>query len=88
MLALFKYDAEPNKLFVTSSSSGCLVTNIVGATYPDMSNASSFYSGFPAGCLAGSPGFSPGSENPACARGESVEPGEEWAELVRGMYHG
>ena len=86
--AMSRYDADPGKLFVTGSSSGCMMTNVMGATYPDLFAASSCYSGFPAGCLAGSPGSSPGSGDPACGRGESIKSGEEWAELVRGMYPG
>ncbi|SPO01676.1 related to esterase [Cephalotrichum gorgonifer] len=84
--AVSEYNADPAKAFVTGSSSGCMMTNVMGATYLDLFAASSCYSGFPAGCLAGAPGSSPGSGDPACGRGESVKSGEEWAKLVRDMF--
>ena len=64
-----------------------MMTNVMGATYPDVFAASSCYSGMPAGCLEGS-GSSPGSGDPRCARGEIVLTGEEWAEKARSMYPG
>ncbi|KAK2759108.1 hypothetical protein FQN54_003207 [Arachnomyces sp. PD_36] len=80
--------ADPAKVFVTGSSSGCMMTNVLCGTYPEVFAAASCYSGVPAGCLAGSPGSSPGSADPACAAGQVVKSGEEWAGIVSDMYPG
>lgn len=83
-----KYNANPKQVFVTGSSSGCMMTNILAATYPDVFAAATCYSGVPAGCLAGAPGSSPFSSDPKCAAGEIVHTGEQWADMVHGMYPG
>lgn len=85
---LGKYGADPAKVFATGSSSGCMMSNVLLATYPDVFAAASCYSGVAAGCLAGSPGASPQTADPACASGQHVKTGAEWAGQVRDMYKG
>lgn len=87
---LSTYNGDPSKVFVTGSSSGCIMTNLISAVYPDVFAAGSCYSGMPAGCLysIGSPGSSPISADPACANGQVNRSGEEWAEIVHNMYPG
>lgn len=86
--AVTTYNADPTKVFVTGSSSGCMMSNVMAATYPDMFSAVSCYSGVAAGCLAGSPGSSPTTADPTCANGQIVKTGEQWAAQVRAMYPG
>ncbi|WQF86291.1 Putative esterase, PHB depolymerase, alpha/Beta hydrolase [Colletotrichum destructivum] len=86
--AIARYGADPKRVFVTGSSSGCMMTNVLAATYPDLFAAGSCYSGVAAGCLAGSPGSSPISADPRCANGQIVKTGEQWAKQVRAMYQG
>jgi acetylxylan esterase len=81
-----KYDADPTKVFVTGSSSGCMMTNVMCAVYPDLVSAATCYSGVAAGCLAGSPGASPQTADPKCADGKIVKSGAEWAKQVHAMY--
>ena len=57
--AIDEYGADPARVFVTGSSSGCMMTNVLMAAYPDVFAAGSCYSGVAANCLAGSPGSSP-----------------------------
>lgn len=85
---LATYNADASRLFVTGSSSGCMMTNVLIGLYPDVFAAASCYSGVAAGCLAGSPGSSPITADPACAAGEIDKSGEQWAEIVREMYPG
>ncbi|VBB84349.1 Putative Carbohydrate Esterase Family 1 [Podospora comata] len=79
------FNANPKKVFITGSSSGCMMSNVMASAYPDLFSAVSCYSGVPAGCLAGSPGSSPISADQTCANGGIRKTGEEWAEVVRGM---
>jgi len=82
------YGADPARIFVTGTSSGCMMTNVMMATYPDVFSAATCYSGVAAGCLAGSPGSSPGSANPTCANGQIIKSGAEWAAQAKAMYPG
>ncbi|KAI1074013.1 carbohydrate esterase family 1 protein [Whalleya microplaca] len=81
-----KYNADPAKVYATGSSSGCMMTNVLLAVYPDVFAAGSCYSGVAAGCFAGSPGSSPTSANQTCANGQNIHTSEEWAEQVKAMY--
>ncbi|KAI2616912.1 carbohydrate esterase family 1 protein [Hypomontagnella submonticulosa] len=83
-----KYNADPTKVYATGSSSGCMMTNVLLAVYPDVFAAGSCYSGVAAGCLAGSPGSSPQSADPKCASGKNIKTGAEWAEQAKAMYPG
>ncbi|KAH7305806.1 PHB depolymerase family esterase [Stachybotrys elegans] len=82
------YNADASRVFVTGTSSGCMMTNVMMATYPDTFAAATCYSGVSAGCLAGSPGSSPGSANPTCANGNNIKSAEQWAAQARAMYPG
>jgi acetylxylan esterase len=82
------YNADSSRIFVTGTSSGCMMTNVMMATYPDVFQAATCYSGVSAGCLAGSPGSSPGSADPTCANGQNQKTGAQWAQIVRNMYPG
>jgi acetylxylan esterase len=83
-----KYKADAKKVFVTGSSSGCMMTNVMMATYPDVFAAATCYSGVPAGCLAGSPGASPSTADPACANGQHIKTQAQWVSQVKAMYPG
>lgn len=83
-----EYNADQGRIFVTGSSSGCMMTNVMVSLYPNLFAAASCYSGVPAGCLAGSPGSSPITADPECAAGEITKSGDEWAQIVHNMYPG
>jgi acetylxylan esterase len=83
-----RYGADPTKVYATGSSSGCMMTNVLLAAYPDVFAAGSCYSGVAANCLAGSPGSSPISADPKCANGQNIKTGDQWAQLVKAMYPG
>jgi acetylxylan esterase len=82
------HNADASRVFVTGTSSGCMMTNVMIATYPDVFAAATCYSGVSAGCLAGSPGSSPSSADPRCANGQNIKTGEQWAAQARAMYPG
>jgi acetylxylan esterase len=83
---LAKYGGDPARVFSTGSSSGCAMTMVMAATYPDLLAACTCYSGAAAGCLKDSPGYSPQSMDPTCAQGKNVKTAAEWASLARSMY--
>ncbi|KAJ4128966.1 hypothetical protein NW768_007491 [Fusarium equiseti] len=86
--AIKQFKADPKKVFVTGSSSGCMMTNVMAATYPDRFAAATCYSGVAAGCMAGAPGSSPSSSGRVCSDGKVMKSGEDWAAQVRAMYPG
>lgn len=43
--AIKKYDADPNRVYVTGSSSGAMMTNVLAATYPDVFKGAAAFSG-------------------------------------------
>lgn len=82
------YRADRNKVYVTGTSSGCMMTNVLAATYPDRFAAATCYSGVAAGCMAGSPGSSPISSDRVCSDGKIIKTGQQWADQVKSMYPG
>ncbi|KAK7995901.1 hypothetical protein PG991_015368 [Apiospora marii] len=82
---LSKYGADASRVYVTGSSSGAMMTNVMAATYPDMFAAGNVYNGVPAGC------FYTGTVNgwnSTCSQGNSRATPEQWAATVRKMYPG
>ena len=82
---LTRYQADKGRVFVTGTSSGAMMTNVMAATYPGMFKAASVYSGVPAGC------FYTGSVNgwnSTCSGGQSIHSQEVWRDTALGMYPG
>lgn len=73
------------RAYVTGSSSGAMMTNLLAATYPDLFAAAVAYSGVPAGC------FFTGTVagwNATCSQGKSVSSQEGWRDVALAMYPG
>jgi len=89
-----KYSADASQVFVTGSSSGAMMTNVMSATYPELFKAATAYNGVPAGCFAITSQTSPpatGSEpgwNSTCAQGQVIEDQAYWTAVAEGMYPG
>ncbi|KAL0258235.1 hypothetical protein SLS55_007408 [Diplodia seriata] len=83
--AIDNWGADASKVFVTGSSSGAMMTNVLAATYPTLFAAATVYSGVPAGCFASSTG-AVDAWNSTCANGESTASPEQWADVARAMY--
>ncbi|KAH8884990.1 putative Acetylxylan esterase A [Thozetella sp. PMI_491] len=86
-----KWGGDLNKTFVTGTSSGAMMTNVLVGAYPDVFKAGSVYSGVPDGCffVSGSTATQdpPGWAN-ACANGQLTKTAEQWGDLVRSYYPG
>ncbi|KAF2125585.1 carbohydrate esterase family 1 protein [Dothidotthia symphoricarpi CBS 119687] len=82
---LRKYGADKNRVFVTGTSSGAMMTNVLVGSYPDVFAAGSAFAGVPFGCFAGN-GYTVWNDD--CAKGRIVKTGKEWAALVKAAYPG
>lgn len=80
-----EYKADTAKVFVTGSSSGAMMTNVLAGTYPDLFVAGIAYSGVPAGCFMGN-GIA--AWNSSCANGQVNNTPQKWAQVVFDMYPG
>ena len=86
-----KYSADSSQVFVTGSSSGAMMTNVMAATYPELFKAATAYSGVAAGCFvstgetsAPAAGSTP-AWNSTCAQGQVDASPEYWTSVVQAM---
>jgi acetylxylan esterase len=84
---LQKYKGDATKVFVTGSSSGAMMTNVMAATYPELFKAATAYSGVPAGCFV-STANQEAAWNSTCAQGTVQASAQYWATTVKNMYPG
>jgi len=85
--AVANWGVPASKVFVTGTSSGAMMTNVLAAVYPDVFVAGSVYSGVAAGCFVSSSG-GVDAWNSTCSSGDSVNTAQGWAAVVRAMYPG
>lgn len=85
--ALAKYNGDPAKVFVTGSSSGGMMTNMLLATYPDVFAAGASFSGSPVGCWDGPSGGNAMGGASCPARGQTFT-AKQWGDVVRASYPG
>jgi acetylxylan esterase len=81
--AIGKYGANAGRVYVTGTSSGAMMTNVMLGAYPDMFKAGAAFAGVPYACFAGTSGW-----NSACANGQTTKTGQQWGDLVRAAYPG
>ncbi|KAG8831414.1 hypothetical protein FRC17_003192 [Serendipita sp. 399] len=77
------YGVDPGKVFITGTSSGAMMTQVMAGSYPDLFQAASEYNGVPFACFAGSSAW-----NSACAQGQISKTAQQWGDLVRAAYPG
>ncbi|KAL1730448.1 carbohydrate esterase family 1 and carbohydrate-binding module family 1 protein [Schizophyllum commune] len=82
-----QYGVNPDQVFVTGSSSGGMMTNVLAATYPDVFKAGIVYSGVGAGCFVSASG-GVDAWNSTCSSGQSTASAAQWAAVVHNMYPG
>jgi acetylxylan esterase len=83
--AIKKYEADKDRVFVSGTSSGAMMTNVLLGSYPDVFAAGSAWAGVPFGCFAGN-GFA--DWNGDCSTGKIIKSGREWASLVENAFPG
>jgi len=81
--AIDTYDANASRVYVTGTSSGAMMTQVLLGAYPDVFRGGAPFAGVPYGCFAGASEW-----NSACADGQTTKTGQQWGDLVRGAYPG
>lgn len=81
--ALEQHQGDPDRVFVTGTSSGAMMTNVLLGSYPDVFAGGSAFAGVPFGCFAGE-GYAVWSD--ACATGKIIKNGSDWAAMVKDAY--
>ncbi|TVY84955.1 Acetylxylan esterase A [Lachnellula suecica] len=83
--AITEYSANASRVYVTGGSSGAMMSNVLAATYPELINAVSLYSGVAAGCFVGA---GVDQWNNACSGGTLTHTAAEWTTIAEAMYPG
>ncbi|KIM34197.1 carbohydrate-binding module family 1 protein [Serendipita vermifera MAFF 305830] len=81
--AIANYGVSASRVFVTGTSSGAMMTQVLAGSYPDLFQAASAYNGVPFACFAGTSDW-----NSACANGQISKTAAQWGDLVRAAYPG
>jgi poly(hydroxyalkanoate) depolymerase family esterase len=84
---LGKYQANPDRVYATGTSSGAMMTEALLAVYPDVFKAGAEFSGVPAGCWAAN-NMTDGQWSGPCASGTVTYTAQQWGDIARAMYSG
>jgi len=76
--AISTWGADANRVFVTGTSSGAMMTNVLIGAYPDVFKGGSAFSGVPYGCFSG-----PNMWNSQCAQGQLIKTGQQWVSVFQ-----
>ena len=75
------YHGDANRVYVTGSSSGGMMTDEMLALYPDVFKAGAAYMGVPFDCFANAADYPPGTSK--CTGGSMVRTPQDWGDRVR-----
>jgi poly(hydroxyalkanoate) depolymerase family esterase len=75
------YGGDPNRVYVTGSSSGGMMVDEMLALYPDVFRAGAAYMGVPFDCFADAADYPPGTSK--CTGGNMVRTAQQWGDEVR-----
>jgi len=84
--AIANYKVSASHVYVTGTSSGAMMTNVMSGSFPNLFQAASLYSGVAFGCFAG-PGPAD-TWNTQCATGMVIKTAQAWGDEVRAAYPG
>jgi acetylxylan esterase len=80
-----KYNANPDRVYASGTSSGAMMTEALLATYPDVFKGGVEFAGVPAGCWAVG-ASADGTWSGPCAGGQVTHTAAEWGDIARKMY--
>jgi acetylxylan esterase len=88
-----KYNADPNRVYVSGPSSGGIMTEALLGVYPDVFMAGVSIMGVPCGCwgesyndVTGKPANGTGQWSGPCSGGTVTKTGQQWGDLVRSYF--
>ncbi|KAF5328602.1 hypothetical protein D9619_011593 [Psilocybe cf. subviscida] len=81
--AITNYGVDTSRIFMTGTSSGGMMTNVMAGAYPDLFTAGAAFCGVPYACFAGQRSW-----NSECAQGLITKTAQDWGDLVRAGYPG
>jgi len=81
--AISNHNVDSGRVYVTGTSSGAMMTQVLAGAYPDLFQAGAAFAGVPYACFAGS-----GMWNSQCANGQLSKTAQQWGDLVRSGYPG
>jgi hypothetical protein len=79
--AIKNYGVSSDLVFMTGTSSGAMMTNVLAGAYPDLFKGGAAFAGVPYGCFAGS-----GMWNSQCATGTLSKTAQQWVREIP-LYH-
>ncbi|KAF7312927.1 Acetyl xylan esterase [Mycena kentingensis (nom. inval.)] len=85
--AIANYGVDAMRVFVTGTSSGAMMTNVMCATYPNLFKAATVYSGVAAGCFFSNTG-GVDAWNQTCSDGQVSATQSQWAAIAHAMFPG
>jgi acetylxylan esterase len=86
--ALSKYNGDAGRVFVASTSSSAMITDVLCGPYPDVFAAGAGFVGLVGVAFGYFAGNRHDVWSDACAKGNTVKTGAEWAALVMAAYPG
>lgn len=75
--AIANYGVDKDRVYVTGTSSGGMMTNVLAGAYPDLFAAGAAFCGVPYGCFAG-----PDMWNTQCATGQVIMTAQQWVLIL------
>ncbi len=84
--AISTHGSNPERVYVTGTSSVAMMVEALLATYPDVFKAGAEFAGVPAGCW--SVNNPDGQWSGPCAGGQVMHTAAEWGDMARAMYPG
>jgi len=81
-----RYGGDPDRIYVTGSSSGGMETQALLALYPDVFAAGAAFMGVPFDCFANEADFPP--QTSRCVSGSMDRTPQDWGDAVRAAYPG
>ncbi|NJQ00182.1 extracellular catalytic domain type 1 short-chain-length polyhydroxyalkanoate depolymerase [Streptomyces zingiberis] len=81
-----QYQGDPQRVFVTGSSSGGMETQALLALYPDVFKAGAAFMGVPFSCFLNEADFAPWTSQ--CVNGRKDQSPQQWGDAVRQAYPG
>ncbi|KAH7370228.1 putative Acetylxylan esterase A [Rhexocercosporidium sp. MPI-PUGE-AT-0058] len=89
--AVTKYGGDSSRVYMTGSSSGAMMTNVLAGAYPNVFKAATLYGGVPDGCFyvaSATAGMATPAWNGQCSGGTLIKTAQQWGDQARSYYPG